>query len=154
MIVRGVLRKTVAAVVVLALAGCGSPAAAPPDREWRANAQGVVQQLRQDVVSVAAFDRAPVARVALHDDSQLYGLLVAYTDFGGCAHMVAALGVEPPHLARVRRLLADACRHLRMADTFFTHAVSGGDPQLLVLATTAAAQALAPLERAQIALRQ
>ena len=152
--VHAVIRKTVAAVVVFVLAGCGSEGPAPPDREWRANAQGVVQQLRQDVVSVAAFDRAPAARVALHDDSQLYGLLVAYTDFGGCAHMVAALGVEPPQFVRVRRLLATACGHLRIADSNFTRAVARGDPWLLVRATSAAARALAPLERAQIALRQ
>jgi hypothetical protein len=154
MMVRAVLRKTVAAVVVFVLAGCGSEAPSPPDREWRANAQGVVQQLRQDVVSVAAFDRAPAARVALHDDSQLYGLLVAYTDFGGCSHMVAALGVEPPQFVPVRRLLATACRHLRVADSYFTRAVSRGDQRLLVRATSAAVRALAPLERAQIALRQ
>lgn len=153
--VHAVLRETVAAVVVLALAGCGSRAATtPPDREWRANAQGVVQQLRSDVVSVAVFDRARLARAALHDDSQLYGLLVSYTDFGGCAHMVAALGVEPSHLAQVRRLLAAACAHLRVADMYFTRAVARSDPQLLVRATAAAVQSLAPLERAQIALRQ
>ena len=148
------LRTTVAAILVVGLVGCGSHAATPTDREWRANAQGVVQQLRRDVVSVAGFDRTPVARAALHDDSQLYGLLVSYTDFGGCSHMVAALGVEPPHFGTVRRLLAAACSRLRTADAFFTRAVARSEPQLLVRATGAAVKSLAPLERAQIALRQ
>ena len=149
-----VLRKTVAVLLVVALAGCGPRHASSPDREWRANAQGVAQQLRRDVVAVAAFDRAPAARIGLRDDSQLYGLLVSYTDFGGCSHMVAALGVAPSRFASARRLLTLACAHLRVADGDFTHAVARTDPQLLVRATRAAAQSLALLERAQIALRQ
>lgn len=145
------LRKPVAAVVFLALAGCGSRATSPPDREWQANARGVAQQLRQDVDAIAALDRVPAARRALHDDSQLYGLLVSYTDFGGCAHMIAALGAEPPHFGAARRQLALACRRLRTADMFFTRAVARNDPRLLVRATTAAERALAPLERAELA---
>ena len=152
MIVRTVLRKTVAALAVLALAGCGSRAASSPDREWQANARGVAQQLRQDVVAIAGLDRVPVARRALHDDSQLYGLLVSYTDFGGCAHMVAALGEEPRRLDSARRLLALACRRLRAADAFFTRAVARNDPRLLVRATKLAERSLAPLEQAQLAL--
>lgn len=146
-----VLRKTVAAVVVLVLAGCGSRAAPPPDREWQANARGVAQQLRQDVDAIATLDRVPAARRALHDDSQLYGLLVSYTDFGGCAHMVAALGAEPARFETARRQLALACRRLRIADAFFTRAVARNDPGLLVRATNAAERALAPLERAELA---
>jgi hypothetical protein len=149
-----VLPKTVAAIVVVALVGCGSHASSTPEREWRANAQGVVQQLRRDVVSVADLDRAPAARTALQDDSQLYGLLVSYTDFGGCAHMVAALGAEPPRLAAVQHQLAAACARLRVADRYFTRAIARNDPRLLVRATGAAVRSLAPLERAQIALRQ
>jgi len=149
-----VLRKTVAALVVVALAGCGSRPASAPDREWRANAQGVVRQLRRDVVAIAPFDRARVARVGLRDDSQLYGLLVSYTDFGGCNHMVAALGVAPSRFASARRLLTLACRDLHAADRDFTRAVARTDPQLLVRATGAATRSLALLDRAQIALRQ
>jgi hypothetical protein len=152
--VPAVLRKTVAAIMVVALVGCGSHAASPPEREWRANARGVVQQLRLDVAAVDGFDRAPAARAALHDDSQLYGLLVSYTDFGGCVHMVAALGEEPPRFAPVQRQLAAACARLRVADGYFTRAVARNDPRLLVRATGAAMRSLGPLERAQIALRQ
>ncbi len=141
-------------MVVLGLAGCGAQSAPPPVGEWRDNARGVAQQLRGDVVSIAAIDRVPTARIALHNDSQLYGLLVAYTDFGGCAHMVAALGAEPQQFGAARRLLALACKRLRVADSDFTHAVAHNDPRLLVRANTAAQRSLAPLERAQLALRR
>jgi hypothetical protein len=147
-----VLRKPAAAIVVLALAGCGSRAAAPTDREWTANARGVAQQLRGDIVSVSGLDRVRPARVALHDDSQLYGLLVAYTDFGGCRHMVAALGVEPARFRAAQQLLAHACVDLQAADVLFMRAVARNEPALLVRATTAAVRALSSLDRAQLAL--
>ena len=147
------LRKTVAVVFALVLTGCGSRPPAAADRQWRANARGVAQQLRQDVVAVSSFDRGPLARAGLRNDSQLYGLLVSHTDFGGCAHMVAALGDAPPSLEPARRLLATGCARLRVADGFFTRAVARDEPQLLVRATLAAQQALAPLERAELALR-
>ena len=150
--VRAVLRKTVVAFAALALTGCGSQAAGPPDREWTANARGVVQQLRQDVVAVAGLDRVRVARTALHDDSQLYGLLVAYTDFGGCSHMVAALGAEPERFRDAGRQLGRACADLRAADRLFTRAESRSDPRLLVRATAFAVRSLSPLDRAALAL--
>src|SRR5882757_5917812 len=114
MIVRRVLRETPAVIVVVALlAACGgAKTPEPTDREWVANASGVVVQLRADVVAVSGFDRLGAARKGLVDDSQLYGLLVAYTDFGGCRHMVAAIGVEPPGRARVVGLLRRACSRL------------------------------------------
>jgi hypothetical protein len=68
--------------------------------------------------------------------------------------MVAALGDEPPRFTSARRQLALACRHLRTADALFTRAVARSDPRLLVRATGAAVRSLAPLDRAQIALRQ
>ena len=147
------LPKTAAALVVFALVGCGSHAAVVPDREWIANARGVAQQLRGDVVAVSGLDRPRAARVALHDDSQLYGLLVSYTDFGGCRHMVAALGAEPERFRRAQRFLALACRDLQAADTLFTRAIARNDPTLLVRATSTAVRSLSPLDRAQLALR-
>ena len=146
------VRKTALGLVVLALTGCGSPGVAPSDREWIANARGVAQQLRGDVVAVAGLDREQAARRALHDDSALYGLLVSYTDFGGCDHMVSALGAEPPRLRAAQWLLAGACDRLRSADAFFTQAVQREDPALLVRATSAAVRALPLLDRAQLAL--
>ncbi|MFL5954336.1 MAG: hypothetical protein ACJ76I_09545 [Gaiellaceae bacterium] len=147
------LRKTAAALLIFGLVGCGSRAASPPDREWTANARGVEHQLREDIVAVSALDRPRAARRALHDDSQLYGLLVSYTDFGGCRHMVAALGAVPERYRAAQSLLERACRDLRTADALFMRAVSREDPTLLVRATSAAVRALSSLDRAQLALR-
>ena len=153
--VRAVLRKAVATVLVAcSVTGCGSHAAAPVDREWIANARGVVTQLRQDVVAVGGLDRAAAARRALHDDSQLYGLLVSYTDFGGCRHMVAALGTEPSQRAAAVRQLDRACSSLDTADALFTRAIARNDPLLLVRATTVALRSLTALDRAQLALHR
>ena len=44
----------------------------------------------------------------LTDESRLYAALVVYTDFGGCRHMVAALGTTPARFRRVG-LGARAC---------------------------------------------
>jgi hypothetical protein len=158
MIVDDVVRETALVVAVLALAaGCGHgrpPRAKlePASDEWVANARGVVRQLRADAIAVAGFDRLPAARRGLHDDSQLYGLLVSYTDFGGCLHMAAAVGVAPPGRARVVRLVHRACVHLRRADSLFTRAVAKTEPPLLVAATRAAVAAIPALDAAELAL--
>jgi hypothetical protein len=88
----------------------------------------------------------------LRDESQLYGLLVAYTDFGGCRHMVAAVGVEPPSLARVVRSLQRACLHLQRADLLFTRAVAHRAPRLLARATNEALAAVPSLDAAALEL--
>ena len=158
MIDETVLRRCGLLLAVLAVAaGCGAahaPATKPRPAadEWVANARGVVRQLRGDVIDVAGFDRLPAARAGLADDSQLYGLLVAYTDFGGCRHMAAAAGVEPPGLTRVVELLARACAHLRRAERLFTRAVAHREPRLLVGATRAAVAAVPELDAADLAL--
>ncbi|MCW2965368.1 MAG: hypothetical protein JWO17_2620 [Actinomycetia bacterium] len=148
-----VLRETTAVLVVAALGvGCGARAAPPTDRVWVANARGVVDQLRGDVVTVAAYDRLGTARQGLRDDSQLYGLLVPYTDFGGCRHMVTAVGVEPPGRAQAVRLLHRACLHLQRADELFTRAVAHRAARLLVDATQEAIGAVPSLEAAALEL--
>ena len=152
-IVVGVLGKT-AAVLAAAVfvAGCGAATPAPTDREWIANARGVVQQLHGDVVAVSGYDEIGAARTGLRDESQLYGLLVAYTDFGGCRHMVAAVGVEPPSLAGVVRSLRRACVHLQRADLLFTRAVAHHRPLLLAHATTEALASVPSLDAAALGL--
>jgi hypothetical protein len=155
MIVDKVLAKTAAIVVVALLAaGCGraSSRAESSSREWVANARGVVDQLRGEIVSVSGFDEVVAARKGLRDDSQLYGLLVAYTDFGGCRHMAAATGVEPPGRARVVVLLDRACAHLERADALFTRAVAHMAPRLLVGATHQAVAAVPLLDAAALEL--
>lgn len=139
------------AVAALA-AGCGAGAPRPVDREWIANARGVVEQLRTDVVAVSGYDRVGVARTGLRDESQLYGLLIAYTDFGGCRHMVAAIGVEPPGRARVVQSLRRACLHLRRADLLFTRAIAHRAPRLLAAATHQALAAVPSLDAAALEL--
>jgi hypothetical protein len=146
--------RTIAAVLAVAAlvaAGCGA-AAPPPDREWIANARGVVQQLHGDVVAVSAYDRVGTAREGLRDESQLYGLLVAYTDFGGCRHMAAAVGTEPPSLSGVVRALRRACLHLQRADGLFTRAVAHHAPPLLAAATREALVAVPSLDAAALEL--
>jgi hypothetical protein len=148
-----VLRGTVVVLAVAAFAAaCGAKAPPPIDREWTANARGVVAQLREDVVAVSGYDRLAAARAGLRDESQLYGLLVAYTDFGGCRHMVAAVGLAPPRLAGVARSLRAACLHLQRAAGLFTRAVAQHAPPLLVKATPEAEAAVLSLNAAALEL--
>jgi hypothetical protein len=139
-------------VLVVVAVGCGASASPSPDREWIANARGVVKQLRSDVVAVSGYDRLETARAGLRDESQLYGLLVAYTDFGGCRHMVAAVGAEPPGFARAVRLLRRACLHLQRADDLFTRAVARRAPRLLAHATRETIGATPSLDAAALEL--
>ena len=153
-IVDRVLHETAVVLAVAAFVAVGCGTAAPPqtDREWIANARGVVQQLHGDVVAVSGYDRVASAGAGLRDESQLYGLLVAYTDFGGCRHMVAAVGVEPPSLSRVVRSLQRACLHLQRADGLFTRAVAHRAPGLLARATNEALAAVPSLDAAALEL--
>jgi hypothetical protein len=153
MIVGRVLRETIAVLVAAALvAGCGTKAPPPTDREWVANARGVVDQLRGDVVAVSGYDRLSAARQGLRDESHLFGLLVSYTDFGGCRHMVAAVGAEPPGRGTVVQLLGRACLRLRRAEGLFTRAVAGTAPRLLMGATREAVGAVSLLDAAALEL--
>lgn len=145
-------KSAVVLAVAVFVAGCGGSTPAPTDREWIANARGVVQQLRGDVVSVSGYDQVGAARAGLRDESQLYGLLVAYTDFGGCRHMVAAVGIEPPSMAGVVRALGRACLHLQRADLLFTRAVAHHAPRLLARATKESLAAVPPLNAAALGL--
>jgi hypothetical protein len=157
MIVHEVALKTAVLLATAVLAaGCRAHAqtvrSVSANEEWVSNARGVVEQLRGDVIAVSGFDRVGAARAGLEDDSQLYGLLVAYTDFGGCRHMTAAVGVAPAGRVRVVQLLERACTHLRRADVLFTRAVARTEPRLLVAATREAVAAVPPLDAADLAL--
>jgi hypothetical protein len=112
----------------------------------------VINQLRGDVLAVAGADRIPTARAALADDSQLYGLLVSFSDVAGCRHMVASLGLRPARFVVADRLLARACAPLRRAAALFTKATTRSNPQALVAAVREAGVALALLDRARLAL--
>jgi hypothetical protein len=138
---------------VLATAGCGGRAAAPPptpERLWRANLASVVRQLRVDTSSAAlgGTTRADAAR-ALADTSDLYALLTAYSDLGGCRAMVAA--TEAP--LRATAPFEAACGHLQRASKLFARAATHDDPAALVRATAEVRRAQPQLVRAALTLK-
>ena len=145
------LGATAAAVV---LAACGGASHAPTSTasEWTANAAGVIDQLRADTVAAADGDTPSSARAVLRDESRLYGLLVAYSDFGGCRHMVRAVGNPPPGFRAVALTLARACASLQSAAKLFTRAASKSDPTALLAAARAVGVAAPLLDRAELEL--
>jgi hypothetical protein len=147
------MRRTLAGFLaggcLLASAGCGGKAqpTRQADREWIDNTAGVIDQLQRDLVlGSEGGDSLAAAREALH--SGLYTLLVAYTDFGGCRHMVAAAGVAPERFGQVTRTLAAACARLERAAALFTRAASGDHAPALVEAGRLASSAAPILVRA------
>jgi hypothetical protein len=146
-----------AAACIAALTGCGGTSTPAPvagaDREWVANTGGVIDELERDVV-LAASGGATVAaaRHALRDQSNVYTILVAYTDFGGCNHMVNAAGTPAKRYARVQRQLAAACTMLQRAAVLFTRAVTHNDPHALLAATRTTLRASPLLVRAKAEL--
>jgi hypothetical protein len=139
-------------LAVLVLIGCGAGHAQPAAGEWPTGAAVVIRQLRGDVLAVAGAGRVPAARRALADESELYGLLVAFSDVAGCRHMASSLGTRPGRFAYANRLLERACRPLQQAAALFTRAATRTDPRALVAAVRRAEAALALLDRARLAL--
>ena len=146
------IRHGVIVLTLLVLAGCGTSHRQSPAAEWPSAAATVTNQLRGDVLAVAGADRVPAARAALADDSQLYGLLVAFSDVAGCRHMVASLGLRPARFVTAERLLVRACAPLHRAAALFTKATTRSDPQALVAAVRESAAALPFLDGARLAL--
>jgi hypothetical protein len=149
---RTTLAALVAAACLLAAAGCGEKAepagAAQADREWIDNTSGVIDQLQRDLVlESSAGETLAAARAALR--TGLYTLLVAYTDFGGCRHMVSAAGVPPERFGEVTRTLGAACSRLERAAGLFTRAASDDDAAALVAAGRLASSAAPLLVRAK-----
>jgi hypothetical protein len=133
-------------------AGCGATRQAPRvvPADWRANARQVVQQLRVDIAAAAVGGTSTAdAAKALRNTSDLYALLVAYSDLGGCRQMVSSAG--PP--ARVARVLVPACRHLERASALFARATQRSEPGALVRAAHEIGLAQPALVRAMLAIR-
>ena len=149
----GPLGATAAAVVLAACGGGASPAQRSAASEWTANVAGVIDQLRSDTVAASDGDSISSARAVLLDESRLYGLLVAYSDFGGCRHMVGAAGDPPPGFRPVAVTLARACANLQRAAALFTRAASTSDAPALFAAARAVDAAVPRLERAELELR-
>jgi hypothetical protein len=110
-----------------------------------------VQQLRVDIATAAVGGTTTVAAAkALRDTSDLYALLVAYSDLGGCRQMVSSAAPPP----RVARVLAPACRHLERASALFAQATQRSDPAALVRASHEIGLAQPALVRAMLAIRE
>jgi hypothetical protein len=143
-----------AVLAAAGLAGCGGGRAAHAggDAEWVANASGVIDQLSTDVSAVApAGTGLPAARRSLRDLSELYGLLVAYTDFGGCDRMVSGIGTAPPRYDTVVAELERACVRFQDAAGLFTRAASVRDAPALLAASRQVKLASSLLYRATLA---
>ncbi|HST15246.1 MAG TPA: hypothetical protein VLJ44_10390 [Gaiellaceae bacterium] len=109
-----------------------------------------MQQLRVDIATAAVGGTTTTdAAKALRNTSDLYALLVAYSDLGGCHQMVSSAG--PP--ARVARALVPACRHLERAAALFARATQRSDPSALVRATREIGLAQPALVRAMLAIQ-
>jgi hypothetical protein len=135
------------------VAGCGAarPSAPVVPAGWQANARQVVQQLRLDIAAAAVAGTTPAAATkALRDTSDLYALLVAYSDLGGCRAMVASASAPE----RVARAFAPACRRLERASALFARATQRSDPAALVRATHELGLAQPSLVRAMLAIRR
>jgi hypothetical protein len=138
-----------AAVACAAGCGGGSSPAAAPSTAWRANARQVVQQLNVDIAAATIGGDTPrAAAKALADVSDLYALLVAYSDLGGCRAMVNAAAPPP----RVVAALEPACTHLQRAAALFARAAQGTHPEALVRAAREARLAQPELVRAMAAI--
>jgi hypothetical protein len=144
-----------AAAVAVGLTACGGGSARTPGStatEWTANAAGVIDQLRADTLAADDGHSVASARAALRDESRLYGLLVAYSDFGGCRHMVRALGSPPPAFGRSAATLDRACNDLARAAALFTRAASSTNARALVAAARSVRAAVPLLDRADLEL--
>jgi hypothetical protein len=143
---------------VLALTACGGSMSEsrPPAaslREWSSNVAIVLHQLRNDLAATQVAGVTPAsARTALRNQSDMYALLVAYTDLAGCHSMVVAAGTPTAATRRVGQLLATACGHAERASTFFTRAVRARSGVALLAAAREARAALPALVRASLAL--
>jgi hypothetical protein len=133
------------------LAGCGSSSQLAAAPEWHANANLALRQLTQDVAATAAGgDSLGAARRALHDDSRLYVLVMAYTDLGGCHAMMRNVGAPPALWAT----LARPCGPLARAAASFTAATGSTNPRALLQAGRDAELALPLLVQALAEVRK
>ena len=143
-------------IIAMSLTACGGTSNTPlagAEHEWVANTGGVIDELERDVLLAGSGgDTLRAARQALRNESNLYTILVAYTDFGGCNHMVSAAGTPPVRFARVERTLAAACALLQRAAALFTRAATRHDARALVTATRTTLRASPILVRAKAEL--
>jgi hypothetical protein len=152
--------------VVALLAGCGgtgperdrsaqarAAAAAKAERQWIDNAGRLIDDLNESVLlSASGGSTVASARKALHDDSDLYGLIVAHSRFGACEQTLLNAGAPGARLRAVDRTLTAACRRLEHASVLFTVSMKHSDPNALLAATRTALGTTPLLERARAQL--
>jgi hypothetical protein len=129
-----------AAGTLLLCAACGGTAT-QPSRAWPANAVELLQQLRQDV---AAVESVTPSQRSFVDTGELYVLLVAYSDLGGCSSMAAQTAAPEAVIG----VIARACPQLERAAVLFTQAEAASSTRELVHAAREAGLALPALVRA------
>jgi len=122
------------------------------DPRWLQNTTQLVAQLRDDeAVTANGTSSIAAARRALHDDSILYPLLVAYSDFGGCPQMLANTGGAQADQS-LTRTLRSACAFLAHSAALFTRSAGSNDPRTLLAAAREAQRAWPLLDRAALVL--
>lgn len=148
------MRRVVAlGAAVAVLTGCGSSGGRlQSDKAWSQHAVEVIDQFRQDeLVNAGGVTNLAAARRTLHDASALYGLLIAYTDFGGCRTFLDGFG-KTLRFVRVVQTLRLACVRLERAASLFTRYASQNDPPALIAASQEAQSAWPLLDRARLEL--
>jgi hypothetical protein len=132
------------------LQGCGGHGASAANEPWRSNATGALKQLIGDVALTATGGgTAAEARRALGSDSDVFVLLFAYSDLGGCTAMIRHTGAPQELLPALTR----PCPGLERAAASFTRATSRHDPAALLRAARLARQAQPELVQALLAAR-
>jgi hypothetical protein len=143
-----------ASAVLALLAGCGSSdSLSVGERQYAANAAGLIDQLHGDLIaSSAAVGEIGDARRLLGRTSDLYVLLMTFDDFDGCSTMLRNVGDPGRRFSRVHATLASACHDLEGGSRLFTTAANGSDPAALLAAQDTSRLASPLLYRAELEL--
>jgi hypothetical protein len=157
---RRVAASLAAAVAASNLAGCGGvtnvPAPRPgssAERAWLDGAGRFVAELQSDLfLSASGGANLATARRAMHDQNDVYTMLVAYNLFGDCNRELADVGIPARQAGRVVTLIITACGRLEHATTLFQAAMTRESPAALLDATRTAAAAAPLLVAAQSGL--
>lgn len=125
-----------------ALTGCATTGPAEPrahsaaERQWIDNASRFIGTLDSDIqLSTSGGGNLSTARRALHNQSDVYSMLVAYTLFGGCGPALANVGTPSARVGGVVQTLTSACRRFEHASALFEQAMTRSDPRALLSAT-------------------
>ena len=157
---RRVAASLAAAAAASCLAGCGGATSVPAprpgsaaERVWLDGAGRFVAELQSDLfLSASGGANLATARRAIHDQSDVYTMLVAYNLFGDCNRELADVGVPARQAGRVVTLIISACGRLERATRIFAAAMTHDDPAALLAATRVAAAAAPLLAEAQSGL--